>query len=190
MKFSPKNLIIITGPSGAGKTSVATKLLKKHKNIKRLVTCTTREKRPGERNGRDYYFLTKNRFKNLLAKKQFFEWAKVYENYYGSRLSDLKNLCEKNKFVLMVLDIQGAETIKKKFKSAEVIFITTDFAELAKRLIKRGAMKQEDFAIRQKIAKKELAIAKKFDYIVDNKQGKLKAAVKKIEKILSGSIKK
>ena len=184
MNFDPPNLIIITGPSGVGKTSVAMKFLKKHKNIKRLVTCTTRERRPGERNGRDYYFLTKNKFKNLLVKKEFFEWAKVYENFYGSRLSDLKNLCEKNKFVLMILDIQGAVKIKKEFPKSIGIFLTTDFSELARRLIKRGKMKKEDFAVRQKIARKEMAVAKKFDYIVENEPGKLEKTVEKIERIL------
>ena len=164
---------------------MALELLKKHKNIKRLVTYTTRTPRKGEKNGRDYNFVQPEKFEEMMLNKELFESAKVYENYYGNRLADLKKICEKNKFCLMVLDIQGAEKIKKEFPFARGIFLTTDFIELARRLIKRGKMKKEDFAIRQKIAKKEMSEAKKFDYIVDNKSGKLKATVEKIEKILA-----
>lgn len=184
MKFNPSNLIIITGPSGVGKTSVALALLKKHKNIKRLVTYTTRPRRPGEKNGRDYNFVSIADFKKILDGGEFFEHAEVYGNYYGNRLADLNNICEKNKFCLMVLDIQGAEKIKKEFSKSKSVFLTADFKELAQRLIKRGKMKKADFALRQKIAKKEMAKAEQFDYAVENKHEKLKETVKKIEKIL------
>ncbi|MFH1193956.1 MAG: guanylate kinase [bacterium] len=184
MKFNPSNLIIITGPSGVGKTSAALKLLKKHKNIKRLVTYTTRPRRPGERNGRDYNFVSAEKFKKMLDDGELFEHAEVYGNYYGNRLADLKNICEKNKFCLTVLDIQGAEKIKKEFSKSKGIFLTADFKELARRLIKRGKMKKDDFALRQKIAKKEMANARRFDYTVENKHEKLKETVEEIEKIL------
>lgn len=184
LSFSPKNLIIITGPSGVGKTTVALELLERHKNIKRVVTYTTRKKRKGEIDGKDYNFVTLKKFEIMKKAGEFFEWARVYENYYGNSLKDLKKLCEKNKYCLMVLDIQGAEKIKKEFKKNIGIFLTVNFSELAKRIKARGKMFRRDFETRQNIAKQEIKKAKQFDFIVENKEGRVDETVEKIEKIL------
>ena len=184
MKFNPKNLVIITGASGVGKTTVAIELLKKHKNIKRVITYTTRKKRKSERDGKDYNFITTKEFKEMIKKNKFFEWAEVYGNYYGNSKDDLKNLCKKNKYCVMILDIQGAEKIKREVPNSIGIFVWADFEELAKRIEKRGKMKRKDFELRQKIAKNEIKKAKQFDYMVKNESGKMEKAVEKIEKIL------
>jgi len=184
LNFSPKNLIVITGPSGVGKTTIAEELMKKYKDIRRLVTYTTRKKRKGEKDGRDYNFVTEKKFKEMLNAGELFERAEVYENFYGNSLKDLKKICEKNKYCLMILDIQGAETIKKEFPKSIGVFLTVDFEELAKRIKARGKMSRKDFETRQKIAKREMKKAKKFDYAVENKPGKIEEAVKKIEKLL------
>lgn len=184
MKFNPKNLIVLTGPSGVGKTTVALGLLKKHKNIKRVITYTTRKKRKDEKDGKDYNFITEKKFEKMHKAGEFFEWAKVYENYYGNSIEDLKKVCNQNKYCLIVLDVQGAEKIKKEISNSIGIFLSVNFEELAKRLIKRGKMKKEDFILRQKIAKLEMKKAKQFNYIVENQPDEKDKTIKKIEKIL------
>lgn len=184
MELDFKNLIIITGPSGVGKTSVALELLKKHADIRRIVTYTTREKREGEVDGVDYNFISEKKFKEILDHNEFFEYAKVYDHSYGNRLADLHNICSNNKFCLMVLDIQGAQKLKKEFPKSKGFFITASFEALAERLIKRGKMEEKDFATRQKIAKEEMEKAQIFDHKIENREGKLDEAVGDIEKIL------
>lgn len=184
MDFNPENLVIITGPSGAGKTSAAQGFLKKHPDIARLVTYTTRAKREGEQDGVDYNFVNREDFQKMAKAEEFFEWAEVYGNFYGNRLDDLKKLCAKNKYAVMVLDIQGAEKIKNIFKNAIGIFLTATMEDLAERIKNRGKMDEAEFARRMETAKKELAMAKDFDYSVPTKTGDIEGMVVAIEKIL------
>lgn len=184
MKFNPKNLIILTGQSGAGKTTIAKEILKKHKGGKKFVNHTSRKKRSGEHRGREYNFVSKKEFEKMIKNFEFFEWAKVYGNYYGNSKKLLEECCDKNKFCIITTDIQGAKTFKKKLKNAKILFITVSQKELLRRLKERGD-KEEDIKIRLKIAEKELKEAQKFKYIIENKKGKLKQAVDKIYKILN-----
>jgi guanylate kinase len=184
MDFNPKNLVIITGPSGAGKTSAAQGFLKKHKNVARLVTYTTRPTREGERDGDDYNFVSREDFQKMAKAGEFFEWAEVYGNFYGNRLDNLKKLCAENKYVVMVLDIQGAIKIKNTFKDAIGIFLTASLDDLAGRIRNRGKMDEAEFARRMKTAEWELAMAKDFDYSVPTKTGEIDDMVLRIENIL------
>ena len=109
--------IILSAPSGAGKTTVANELLKS-KNIARVITATTRAPRIGEKNGKDYFFWSESNFKKAIKNKQMLEWAKVHVNYYGIPKSSLEAVLKKGKCPLLVIDVQGAKTVKKIYKNA------------------------------------------------------------------------
>jgi guanylate kinase len=184
MPFKPKNFIIITGPSGAGKTSAATELFKRHADIRRLVTYTTRKKRDGEKNGVDYNFVSRKVFQKMIDNDELSEWSEVYENFYGNKLADMEKLSRANRFVVMVLDIAGAEKMKKIFPTAKTFFLTASVADLIERIKSRGKMEKSDLALRVKTAKKELAMTDDFDYVVPTKTGDIVGMAKKIEKVL------
>ena len=110
----PSILFIITGPSASGKTTVAEKLLQqKFLKLKKITTCTTRNKRPNEISGQDYHFLKKETFAQAIKNKEMFEWSKVYGNYYGSRKTDLIKALQGSKNILIIVDVQGVKKIKK-----------------------------------------------------------------------------
>jgi len=114
-------LIVITGPSGVGKTTLAHYLLQEL-CLKRVITCTTREIRDGEVDGVDYNFFSRDFFKNLILKERFAEYANVYGNYYGVLKKDISNSL-KSCNSLIILDVQGSKSIKKLFKNSIVIFL-------------------------------------------------------------------
>lgn len=176
-----KNIfVIITGPSGAGKTTVANALLRQINNSVRLITTTTREKRPGEVCGVDYDFVTKEEFLKIKDCGEFFEYAQVYDQYYGSRKTKLKELLNKYSVVLSVIDVKGAQTIKEKMPNTLTVFIAPDsINELNSRLLERGCASAEDMKKRMKKAKYEMSIAEKFDVIIKNTNGKLKKTIDK-----------
>ena len=130
--------IIISSPSGAGKTTITRNLLKKVKNSRLSVSCTTRKPRPGEKHGTDYFFISKKKFLELKKKNKFLETAKVFNNYYGTLKSEVISK-KKNKIILLDIDWQGARIIRKKIKKDLHSFylLPPNFKELKKRLIKR-----------------------------------------------------
>lgn len=185
MKNLNKNLIIITGPSGAGKTSVARGILKKMPRVKKLITCTTRQKRVREKAGKDYKFVTNDQFKKFIKTKKLLEWAEVYGEYYGSLKEDLFQLFKKYDKVLMVIDVQGAKTISKKLHFAKLVFVKpSDLSSLEKRIKRRGKVSEEDLERRLKAIKQEMGYAKKCDYVILNKEGKLNEAIQKAVNIV------
>src|SRR5258708_29483831 len=111
-------LIVLSSPSGGGKTTVAHRLLKRDKNIIRAVSCTTRKPSLGEKNGRDYFFVTPARFKSMIAEGSFLEWARVHLNFYGTPLPWVRKQLKKGKDVLLVIDVQGGMSIKRKDPNA------------------------------------------------------------------------
>ena len=178
------NLIVISGPSGAGKDSVAQRVIENNKKIEISVSMTTREPRAGEKEGKDYFYVTKNEFLEQIDKGNFLEYAVVYgDTYYGTPkdkvLKDLKNGID----VILVIDIQGALKIKESIPEAIFIFIMPpSMRELKNRLIKRNTEKPEKILSRFKTAYKEINEATKYNYVVIN--DKLDIAVKKVESII------
>ncbi len=130
--------IIISSPSGAGKTTITRNLLKKVKNSRLSVSCTTRKPRPGEKHGTDYFFISKKKFLELKKKNKFLETAKVFNNYYGTLKSEVISK-KKNKIILLDIDWQGARIIRKKIKNHchSFYLLPPNFKELKKRLFKR-----------------------------------------------------
>lgn len=159
--------IILSAPSGAGKTTVANELLK-GKKIARVITATTRAPRLGEKNGKDYFFWSNADFEKAIKNKQMLEWAKVHVNYYGIPKSSLEAVLKKGKCPLLVIDVQGAKTVKKIYKNAITIFLTApSVAELKKRISAR-CDGTKNVNVRLKTALKELKQIKNYDYLVIN----------------------
>ena len=159
--------IIISAPSGGGKTSIVSRLLEDGK-LSRVITATTRAPRKGEKNGKDYHFWSEKQFENAVKKDEMAEWAKVHVNYYGIPKSSLDKLIKRGKHPVLVIDVQGAKTVKKIYKNAVSIFITPpSFAELKKRIATRNDG-TTDVKARLESAKKELKCIKNYDYLVIN----------------------
>ncbi|MDR2772920.1 MAG: guanylate kinase [Elusimicrobiota bacterium] len=163
------HIIVISAPSGAGKTSICKEILKSSNTIVYSISYTTRKPRDKEKNGVEYYFITENKFVDMINDEKFAEWAKVYDNYYGTPKNVLQKTIDAGKNILLEIDVQGAMDIKKVFPQACMIFIKVpNIKILRERLIKRG---QDSVSIiKKRIAnvKSELRFINKYDYIVVN----------------------
>ena len=179
-------LFIITGPSAVGKTSVAKLVLKKSKNLIRSLTFTSRKIRKGEKNGKDYHFISKEEFQKKIRKSDFLEWANNYGNLYGTDKNEIIKLLKQGKNVLVVIDIKGAISIKKKMLKAIAIFILPESTkQLEKRFKKRKDTSKKDIQKRLEIAEWELARAPKCDYWVVNPENKIELAIKEVLEIIN-----
>lgn len=175
-------LIVITGPSGCGKSTLANRMLTELENVEFSVSYTTRQKRSAEIEGKDYYFISEEKFKRMIQEKKFVEWAIVHGNYYGTSKNELEKKATEGD-LLLDIDVQGAEQIRKKHKEAVFIFILPPlFPELRKRLEERG---QDSLSIIQKrleMARDEIQHYREFDYIVINDE--LSKAAEELKSVL------
>ncbi len=164
-----KKLIIITGPSGVGKGTIVKKLLDKDKDIWLSVSATTRSPRLGEKNGENYYFISDEKFKDMIDKKEFLEWAQFAGNYYGTPLSTVNDKIGMGFIVLLEIEVEGAKQIKEKFPEALSIFLLPpNKEELEKRIRKRGTEKEDAINKRLSRANFEIASSDKFDFVLTN----------------------
>ena len=164
-----KKLIIITGPSGVGKGTVVKELLDRNKDIWLSISATTRNPRIGEKDGENYYFISDERFKDMIDKKDFLEWAQFAGNYYGTPLSTVNEKIEKGFIVLLEIEVEGAKQIKEKFPEALSIFLLPPSkAELEKRIRNRGTEKEEAIHRRLSRAIYEIASSNEFDFVLTN----------------------
>tara|TARA_B100000035_G_scaffold314426_1_gene330667 strand:+ start:30 stop:653 length:624 start_codon:yes stop_codon:yes gene_type:complete len=163
-----KNLCIVSAPSGAGKTSLIKKI-SSHKNISVSISETTRNPRKGEVDGVDYIFVKKSDFESKIKNEQYIEYAQVHSNYYGTVLDSVVKLLEKNIIVILEIDYQGAEIVKKQFPQSRNIFVLPPSLDvLEKRLRERGTDEEGVILERMKNARIELSKAKNYDYILEN----------------------
>ena len=161
-------LFVLSAPAGGGKTTLANLLLKEVPNLVKITTCTTREPRPGEKNGVDYFFLSKEEFERKIKEGAFLEYAVVHGNYYGTPKEEVLKEINKGNDVLLVIDVQGMRQIKRNFEEVVTIFlIPPSFEELINRMKKRGDS-EEEIKKRLETAKKELKAWREYDYIVIN----------------------
>ncbi|HTV41547.1 MAG TPA: guanylate kinase [Candidatus Sulfotelmatobacter sp.] len=189
-KSSPL-LLLISAPSGGGKTTLVHELLRARRNMVRAITCTTRAPRPGEKNGVDYYFLKPGDFLRRVQAGNFLEHATVFGNSYGLLKSELLGKLRAGKDVLLNVDVQGAASIRKaaeaeaELRNALVtVFLTpTSLTELERRLKKRGTDSPEVIRRRIAAAKHEVAQWKNFDYLLisGSKQEDLRLALAIVE---------
>lgn len=163
-------LIIISGPTCAGKDTIVKKLLDINKNICKSTSYTSRPIRPGEVNGKNYYFVDKNDFEDKINNDDFLEYAKVqYGEYYGTPKKEVIELLESGKDVILVIDVQGAQIIKEKYPDTLLIFVLApSMKEIKKRLINRKTETKEQIIKRFKIAYNELNEVNKYNYVVVN----------------------
>ncbi|MEL7478742.1 MAG: guanylate kinase [Pseudomonadota bacterium] len=163
------NLFILSAPSGAGKSSLIGALLKKHSDMKVSVSHTTRSPRPGEENGVHYHFVSVEEFKALIEKNDFFEWAQVFDNYYGTSKQAIESQLAAGIDVFLDIDWQGAQQIRKLVDDVETIFILPPSKEeLESRLNNRGQDSAEVIAGRMAKAQSETSHFNEYDYVVVN----------------------
>jgi len=163
------NLFIISAPSGCGKTSLVEALIKRNDNLCVSVSHTTRKPRPEEANEINYYFTSISKFKKMINDDAFVEYAKVFDNYYGTALESIKHHLNKGESVILEIDWQGANQVKKKFPNAVSIFILPPSKEdLKKRLQQRAQDDQSTINKRMTNAKNEMLHYKYYEYLVIN----------------------
>ena len=177
-------LIVISGPSGAGKGTICKALLEKHKDLYLSVSATTRSPRNGEVEGVNYYFLTREQFNTKVSENGFLEYAEVYGNFYGTPKANVEQMLEDGKDVILEIDIQGALKVKENFSEGVFIFILPpSMEELKQRIIKRGSETKESLMTRFKSAYQEINYVSKYNYAVVNDTVEIAAG--KVEAIIA-----
>ncbi|HHJ52496.1 MAG TPA: guanylate kinase [Caldithrix abyssi] len=176
--------VAFSAPSGAGKTTIVKKLVEKYpEQLVISVSATTRPMRPGERDGVDYYFMTEEEFKQAIKQGRFLEWELVHGNYYGTLLEKIQGHTEQGKTVLFDIDVKGAQSVKRNFPEAILIFIKPPSKE---ELIRRLKMRrsEDEATIRKRLERLEFEYeqARFFDHIVIN--DRLEDAVRQVERII------
>jgi len=162
-------MFVLSGPSGVGKSTIMKALLKKREDIFLSVSVTTREKRPGEEEGVNYYYKSQEDFLGMIERGEFLEWAQFCNNYYGTPKAKVEQLLSEGKDVILEIEIQGAMEVKKNFPDCVFIFIVPpNLEELVSRIQKRGTESSSIIALRMESAKKELNYAKEYHYILVN----------------------
>ncbi len=167
-------LFVISASSGTGKTTLARELLREDKNLIQSVSYTTRTPRPDEKNGHDYFFVTKKEFSEKVKKKGFLEWANVFGRLYGTPKKEVEDHTRNGRDVLLLIDVQGAKKVKKTKPDAVFIFLAPPSkVELLRRLHKRGTETRKEISVRYKVATKELKELNELslcDYRIINRQ--------------------
>ncbi|MFW5649053.1 MAG: guanylate kinase [Candidatus Alkaliphilus sp. MAG34] len=176
-------LIVVSGPSGAGKGTICKRLLENNPQMKISISATTRKPRAGERNAVNYYFISEDKFKRMIYEQKFLEYAIVYDNYYGTPEQYVIDNLQNGNDVLLEIDIVGALQIKKKFKDAVFVFILPpSLEELKNRIVGRGTEKLSDIEKRYDAAISEIKQVMKYDYVIVNDN--VSEAVQDIEAIM------
>ncbi|ADT69771.1 MULTISPECIES: guanylate kinase [Pseudoalteromonas] len=169
MAHSRGNLFILSAPSGAGKSSLINALLKKHADMKVSVSHTTRAPRPGENDAEHYHFVSVDEFKALIAKDDFFEWAQVFDNYYGTSKQAIEEQLAAGIDVFLDIDWQGARQVREIMDDVKTIFILPPSKqELEQRLNNRGQDSAEIIAGRMAQAQSETSHYDEYDFVVVN----------------------
>ena len=180
-----KNLVIISAPSGAGKTTICKALQKSDKAIKFSVSCTTRPKRKYEKDGINYYFLNEDEFKSKIKNNELLEYEEVHGYYYGTLINTLKNAISSKELMLFDVDVNGAMSIKKKYprNTLTVFILPPSIEDLKVRLINRGTDSRKIIKKRLERTNKEMKFKDKFDTFMINDD--LSSAVKKLNEIIT-----
>ncbi|KAK7303229.1 hypothetical protein RJT34_14131 [Clitoria ternatea] len=179
-------ILVISGPSGVGKDAIITRLRHSRRGLHFVVTATTRPRRPGEVDGKDYIFVSKDEFLGMVERDELLEYALVYGDYKGVPKQQIRDYMGKGFDIVLRVDIQGAETLRKVLGDSAVFVFVVAESELAmvERLVDRKTETVESLLVRISTAREEMKHVNKFDYVVVNAKGKLESAVMLLESII------
>jgi guanylate kinase len=170
-------LFVLSAPSGTGKDSVIQTLREQGVDFHVVASVTTRTPRPGESEGNPYFFISQDKFDKMVANHELLEYANVHGNWYGQPLEQMRQNLQQGKDVLLKIDVQGAATVRKKLPGAIFIFLVPgSVEELVARLTNRDTETEEERQRRLADAQFELSQRQYYDYVIENRQGKLQAA--------------
>ncbi|MHB1405504.1 MAG: guanylate kinase [Desulfitobacteriaceae bacterium] len=176
-------LVVLSGPSGAGKGTLCRELLRQEPNIQYSVSATTRQPRPAEIEGIHYFFRTKAEFEGMIAKGELLEWAEFCGNYYGTPIFAMEQALSAGKDVILEIETKGALQVKKRIPHGLFIFVAPPSLEaLSERIHKRGTEAEEVIAKRLATARQEIKLVTEYDYVVVNDE--VPAAVHRLRSIL------
>jgi guanylate kinase len=179
--------VILSAPSGGGKTTIARRLLEKRKDVGYSVSCTTRAPRPGEVDGRDYYFLSRAQFLEKSAEGAFAESAEVHGNLYGTLRAEVVRVLDSQRHVIMDIDVQGAALFKRAFPESVTVFVLPPSGKvLLKRLRARHTESGQELAARLQSALQELRSIDEYEYVIVNDT--VPRAVKRVSSVIDAEV--
>lgn len=178
-------LIVVSGFSGSGKGTIMNEIMRKYDNYALSVSATTRNPRPGETDGKEYFFKTVEEFEKMIAKDELIEYARYVDNYYGTPRAYVEEQLDAGKDVILEIEIQGALKVKEKFPDTLLLFVTPPTAEeLRRRLVGRGTETMDVIDFRMKRAKEEALGMDRYDYLIINDV--LENCVREMHQIIQG----
>ena len=178
-------LVVISAPAGSGKGTVIKQILENGENFVYSVSATTRKPREGEKDGKEYYFITREKFEKNIAENKMLEYAEYCGNYYGTPLETVQKQLENGKNVILEIEVQGALKVKKKMPDAVMIFILPpSYKILRERLVNRGTEDMQTIEKRLLQAKEEIAATGEYEYIVVNNTGESAKCAEEIMNII------
>ena len=161
--------IVVSGPSGVGKTLFIEKSLKTFSKLSSIVSWTTRKPRPNEKNGDFYHFITKKDFEELRKTGEFVEWAQVHNEFYATSKKEVEKIWKNGQAIIKDIDVQGCRSIKKVFPHSVSVFIyPPSIQELKNRILKRGSLNEKQIKIRLQRAIEEIAEGREYDFQITN----------------------
>lgn len=176
-------LLVVSAPSGAGKTTLVERLVERVPDLVLSRSYTSRPARPGEIDDRDYHFISRARFEEMIGQEAFLEWADVFGNYYGTGAADTDRLLGEGRDVVLVIDVQGARQVRRRRPGTRSVFVLPpSFGILEKRLRGRSQDSEEAIRRRLEVAKNEVSAYTEYDYVVINDH--LEAALRRLEGII------
>ncbi len=177
-------IMVVSGPSGSGKSTVIKEFLQQTPAFGLSISHTTRKKREGEVEGKDYYYLSKEEFQRMIDNSDFVEWAKIYDNFYGTSRQEVQRILESGLNVLLEINVDGLISAKKIFDDLVSVFIIPEsMEELVRRLKERNTENEEDLKKRIAEVKREISFINFYDYVIINKKNNLSEAVATISHI-------
>ena len=180
------NLIVVSGPSGAGKTTVLTRVLSELRDIRFSVSHTTRIPRSGEKDGVEYHFVTRREFERLISEGAFLEWAEVHGELYGTARAEYDRAMQEGVDLLLDIDVKGADQVCQKFDDAVTVFvIPPSYTDLERRLRGRGPDDEASFQRRLAVAGEEMSYFRKYQYAIVNVD--LEASVEALKTVIRAS---